>query len=65
MRPESVALPPPAIGEELSLRSRGEQFGVEEFIPEAAIERLGKALLPWGSRFDVSRGGTRGLAPAP
>ena len=37
MRPESVVLPPPAISEELSLRSRGEQLRVEELIPEPAV----------------------------
>ncbi len=47
MWPEGVVLLAPAIGEALGLSHRGEQLGVEEFILEPAIERLGKAVLPW------------------
>jgi len=66
MWPERVVLPAPAIGEELSLWSRGKQLGIEELIPEAPVERLGKAVLPWGSGLDVSRAaGASGLAPVP
>ena len=46
VRPDRVVLPVPTIGQDLRLRSCGEQLGVEEFIPEPAIERLGKAVLP-------------------
>jgi hypothetical protein len=66
VRPECVVLPPPAIGEKLSLWSRGEQLGVEEFIPEPSVERFRKAVLPRGSWLDVGRGGgVAGLTPAP
>ncbi len=66
MRPECVVLPAPAISQELSLECRGEQLGVEELIPEPAVERLGKAVLPWRSGLDVGRaGGGAGLAPVP
>ncbi len=66
MWPERVVLPSPAIGEELSLGSRGEQLGVEELIPEPSVERFRKAVLPRGSRLDVGRaGGVAGLAPVP
>jgi hypothetical protein len=43
MRPEGVVLPAPAISQGLSLSHRGKQFGVKEFIPEAAglIQSLG------------------------
>ena len=46
MGPEGVVLPGPAIGQALGLSHRGEQLGVEEFIPEPAVERLGIAVLP-------------------
>ncbi len=66
MWPESVVLPAPAIGQNLCLWGCGEQLGVEELIPEAAVERLGKAVLPRRSWLDVGRGGgAAGLAPAP
>ena len=66
MRPERVVLPAPTIGQDLRLRSCGNQLGVEELIPEPAIERLGKAVLPRGSWLDVSRaGGAAGLTPVP
>jgi hypothetical protein len=64
MRPECVVLPAPVICQQLSLGSRGEQLGVEELIPEPAVERLGKAVLPRLSGLDVGRaGGGAGLAP--
>jgi len=63
---ERVLLPAPAISQELSLGSCGEQLGVEELIPEPSVERFRKAVLPWGSRFDVGRAsGVAGLAPVP
>ncbi len=49
MWPEDVVLQAPAIGQALGLSHRGEQLGVEEFIPDAAVERLGKPVLPWGA----------------
>jgi hypothetical protein len=53
-----------AIGLELSLRRRGEKLDIEELISGAPVERLGKALLPRGSRLDIGRaGGSAGLAP--
>ena len=47
MGPEGVVLPAPAIGQALGLSHRGEQLGVEEFVPEPAVERLGIAVLLW------------------
>jgi len=63
--PEGVVLPAPAVGQALSLGHRGEQLGVEEFVPEPAVEGFGKAVLPRGTRLDVGRGGAAALAPAP
>jgi len=50
MWPERVVLPAPAISQELSLGSCGEQLGVEELIPETSVERFRKAVFPWRSR---------------
>ncbi len=50
MRPECVVLPAPTIGQDLRLRSGGEQLSVEELIPEPAIERFRESVLPGGSR---------------
>jgi len=41
-----VVLPPPAISQGLGLVHGGEQLSVQELIPEPAVERLGKAVLP-------------------
>ncbi len=46
MRPQGVVLPPPAISKGLGLGHGCEQLGVQELIPEPAVERLGKAVLP-------------------
>ena len=62
---EAVLLPPSSNTQGLSLGNRGEQLGIEEFIPEPAFERLSKAALPWGSRLDVGRRGAAALASAP
>ena len=65
MRPEGVVLPAPAIGQALGFRHRGEKLGVEEFIPEPAVEQLGKAVLERRSWFDVGSAGAAVLAPLP
>ena len=49
MGPGGVVHPAPAIGQALRLINRGEYLGVEEFIPESSVERLGIDVLPWGS----------------
>jgi hypothetical protein len=46
MWPERVVLPAPAISQQLGLGSHGEQLGVEELMPEAAIKRFRKSVLP-------------------
>jgi len=46
MGPEGVVLPSAVIGQGLGFCHGGEQLGIEEFIPEPAVERLGKAVLP-------------------
>jgi len=63
MWPEIVVLPAPSVGQALGLSHRGKQFSVEELIPEPAVERLCKAVLPWGSWLDVGGLGTAVFAP--
>jgi hypothetical protein len=63
--PESAVLPAPAISQGLRLCHGSEQLGVEVLIPEPAVERLSKTVLPRRSGLDVSRGGTAAAAPAP
>jgi len=46
VRPQVVVLPPPAISHGLDLGHGGEQLGVQELIPEPAVERPDKAALP-------------------
>ena len=65
MRPEVVVLPEPAIGQALGLSHRGEQLGVEEFIPKPTVEGFSKAVLPWGAWLDVRGCGAAVFAPAP
>ena len=65
MRPEGVVLPAPAVGQALGFSHRDKQFSVEELIPEPAVERLGKAVLPRGAWLDVGGRHTAALAPAP
>jgi hypothetical protein len=43
MGPEGVVLPAPALGQALGFRHRGEQLGVEEFIPEPTVRRRPQA----------------------
>ena len=64
MGPEGVVLPAPAVGQALGLSHRGEQFSVEEFIPEPAVEGFSKAVLPWRAWLDVSGGCAAVLAPS-
>ena len=53
MRHKGVALPAPAAGQALGFRNRGELLGVEEFITEPTVERLGIAVLLRCPRFDL------------
>jgi hypothetical protein len=46
MRPKGDELPALAISQGFGLSHGAEQLAVQEFIPEAAVERLGKAVLP-------------------
>jgi hypothetical protein len=64
MWPERVALPAPAINQQLRLWSCGEQLSIKELISEPSVERLRNAVLPPGSRLDIDRACcVAGLAP--
>ncbi len=65
MRPQGVVLPAPAISQGLGLGHGGEQLGDQELIPEGAVERLGKAVLPRWTWLDVGRCGGAAFSPAP
>lgn len=45
MEPESVVLPTPTVGQELKLRCRGEQLGIEALNPKPALVDAGQILL--------------------
>jgi len=63
---ESVALPAPAIGQDLRIWGCGEQLSVEELIPEPSVGGFRESVLPGRSRRDVGRaGGCAGLTPVP
>ncbi len=62
--PAGAVLPAPAISQGLGLGHGGEQLGVQQFIPEPAVERFDKVVLPRSTWFDVRRGGPAVLAPA-
>lgn len=49
MGPEGVVLLAPAVGQALGLGHDDEQLGVEEFVPEPAVERFSKTILPRGT----------------
>jgi len=65
MRPECVVLPAPAVGQALLYRQRGKQLRIEELVPEPAVERLCKTLLPRCSWLDVGGLGAAVFAPTP
>lgn len=44
---------PPAFDHDLRLPERVEDFAVKQFVPQAGVEGLNEAVLPWTSRRDV------------
>ena len=61
MGPDGVVHPAPEIGQILSLRHSGEQLGIEEFVPEPAVEGFSKTVLPRRSWLDISGCGAASL----
>src|SRR5664280_1871533 len=56
VRPQTVVEPPPAGDEDLRLLERVEEFAVQEFVTQLAVERLDVAVLPGGAGLDEQGG---------
>jgi len=63
MRPDSVVVASPALDDDLRLSERVEDLAIEEFVTQACIEALDKAVLPWTASFDVGGPGTNRRNP--
>ena len=61
--PRRVVVLPPAFDDDLRLPQRVEDLAVEEFVPEAGVERLDIAVLSGAAWGDVGGLGTDGLDP--
>lgn len=59
-----VVLPAPAVGQTLGLCHRGEELGVDEFIPESAVQGFSKSVLPRRSGLYARHCSAVALAPA-
>lgn len=53
MRPDGVVVPTPAFEQDLRLPQRVEDFAVEQFIAQLAVEALAAPVLPRGAGLDV------------
>ena len=56
-------MPPPALDHDLRLSERVEDLAIEQFITQAGVEALDKAVLPWAAWFDVGGPGANGCDP--
>lgn len=65
MRPYRVVVISPSLDQHLRLLQRIEDFRVQEFVPELAVEALVVAVLPWASGFDVEHLHTDPSEPGP
>src|SRR3954470_22744020 len=57
MRANRIVVTAPALDDDLRLAQRVEDLAIEQFVAQARIEALDKAVLPWAARRDV--GGLR------
>jgi len=55
VRPHDVVVQSPLLYQHLGLPESVEQFSVEQLIPQAAMEALNIAVLPWAARLDIER----------
>ena len=63
MRPDRVAVTPPAFDDDLSLAQRVEDFAIEQFIAQACVEALDVSVLPGAAWRNVGGLGTNGCDP--
>src|SRR3954468_22974267 len=63
MRANRIVVTAPALDDDLRLAQRVEDLAIEQFVAQARIEALDKAVLPWAARRDV--GGLRADAADP
>ena len=53
MQPSRVVMETPLLDDHLGFPEAVEDLAIEAFVPELAVERFTKAVLPWRSRFNV------------
>ena len=63
MRTHRIVVAPPVFDHDLRLLQCVEDFSVQQFITQLAVEAFAIAVLPWTSGFDVSRPGSDGSYP--
>jgi hypothetical protein len=64
MGPEGLVLSAPTISQDLRLGHGREDLRIQEFIPEAAVERFSKTVLPWRAWLDIDRCRDAAFCPA-
>jgi hypothetical protein len=64
VRPDRVVLIAPLLDDDGGFLQAVEDFSVEAFVAQLAIERFTVAVLPWTSGFDVERLGAKFCQPA-
>jgi len=65
VRTHRVVVAAPVFDHDLCLLRSVEDFAVEEFVTQFAVEALAIAVLPWTARLDVSSPGSNGCDPIP
>jgi hypothetical protein len=64
VRPDGVVVLAPLLDEDLGLLEAAEDFTVEQFVPQPAVEAFAIAVLPGAARLDVERLGAHTRKPA-
>jgi hypothetical protein len=65
MGPDGVVVMAPLLNEDLGFLQAVEDFAVEQFVPQFAVEAFAIAVLPGAARLDVERLGADTCQPAP
>ena len=63
MRPDGIVVAAPAFDDDLRLAERVEDLAIEKLVPQAGIEALDEAVLPWAAGCDVGGPCTHGSDP--